>query len=348
MSIKAVAGASNGVEGGSTDPVRTAFEDQVSDMLDKFDRNRDLGGLSIAKTWGLASWGPFLACCSTFHPGDMVEYNLPSYERCHILFCQVGEHGDTLEDEEFPWQSRSIGQGHEQSHIVIKDLLPVVSGMWDVHSPLDCKVIFSLCCAAIIVADTSSLQTIQSILHRLSASSSINFDLEQNMLEDAYNLALSADQRITRLNEHASWRCKDLQDTGFDRMYDKCSICEEMVLWKSLTEATCTKGHLFGRCALTFLAVKEPGISKYCESCNREYLDDATLSQPQEPNDNIGDDIEFMDVDHQESAEDTTANQGETPITNNGSEPAPSEAIFAKTLFERFDVCPYCHGKYIG
>ncbi|KAL8871130.1 MAG: hypothetical protein Q9174_002974, partial [Haloplaca sp. 1 TL-2023] len=338
FSIKSVASTSNGVGSGAMDPVKTAFEEQLSDLLDNFDRKRDLGGLSFAKTWGLACWGPYLACCSTLHPGDMVEYNLPSYERCHILFCQIGAPDDVSEDEEFPWESRPINQGHDSTRVIIEDLLPGVSGIGNIHSPVDYKVVFSICCAAMVVADTLSLQTIQSFLHRLSASSSINFDLEKDMLEDNDTLTLSADQRISRLNEHARSRCKDLQDTGFYRMYDKCSICDAMVLWKSLTEATCTLGHLFGRCALTFLAVTEPGISKYCESCNREYLNDATFPQPQEPSDNMEDDMEFMDVDYQDGAEDTPANPEESPIINTSEGAATFETIFTKALFERFDT----------
>ena len=58
------------------------------------------------------------------------------------------------------------------------------------------------------------------------------------------------------------------------------------------------------RCALTFLPITEPGCSKRCETCDREFLNEEDLE-----NESI----------------------------------KPSLASF---LFDRFDVCPYCGGKY--
>lgn len=83
-----------------------------------------------------------------------------------------------------------------------------------------------------------------------------------------------------------------------------------------------TADQLTVRCALTFLAITRPGISKYCERCGKEFLNEH---------------VEPTGETH------TAGNSGETPC--NLTDRQPSLACW---LFQRFDVCPYCGGKYVG
>ena len=76
------------------------------------------------------------------------------------------------------------------------------------------------------------------------------------------------------------------------------------------------------RCALTFLSITCPGISKRCERCGKEFLKEQV--EPTE---------EGL----------TTNNEAETSA--NMADRSPS---LASWLFRRFDVCPYCGGKYVG
>ena len=64
------------------------------------DRRRNLGGLAVSKTWGLASLpkNEVVAACVSVHGGDFPEYSLPSQERSTIVFAS-----DTGQDM-FPWQ----------------------------------------------------------------------------------------------------------------------------------------------------------------------------------------------------------------------------------------------------
>ncbi|KAL9614012.1 MAG: hypothetical protein Q9167_001492 [Letrouitia subvulpina] len=63
------------------------LQDRMRDLHMDWDQRNDMGGLSIMKTWGVASWGSSVASCVTFHPGDMFEYTLPKYESCVVIVC---------------------------------------------------------------------------------------------------------------------------------------------------------------------------------------------------------------------------------------------------------------------
>ena len=68
---------------------------------------------------------------------------------------------------------------------------------------------------------------------------------------------------------------------------------------------------MIARCALTFLPITEPGFSKQCVDCDREFLNERL---------------------HQEML--------------NVSNPLEGWPSLARVLFDKFDVCPYCGGKY--
>lgn len=226
--------------------MRAALYDQAVALLRDFDQTNDLGGLSIAKTWGLASWGPYLASCVTFHPGDMVEYNLPSHERCHIIFSRENTEGDTLESAKFPWQEVPNETLQANSQIILQELLAMASGSDISDNWLDRRVVFSICCAATIVADAETLQLAEAVLHELLASVNVDLESEISLLSDTRILDLTAPQRIERLNLFASSKPADAVHSALRQIYDWCSICDQVVLWEGLTGAYCIAGHQFG------------------------------------------------------------------------------------------------------
>ena len=81
-----------------------ALTQKLRQLHQEYDRRENLGGLSIMKTWGLASIPneSLISACISIHPGDMPEYVIPSYEKCMVVFAS-----DTSEDQldTFPWQS---------------------------------------------------------------------------------------------------------------------------------------------------------------------------------------------------------------------------------------------------
>ena len=84
------------------------------------------------------------------------------------------------------------------------------------------------------------------------------------------------------------------------------------------------------RCALTFLTIQAPGISRYCGLCGRSYLSENYLLSPA-PEENIrSEESHGVDVDMSD------ANSG------------PRRAFLLDMLVTAFDMCLYCGGRFVG
>ena len=103
------------------------------------------------------------------------------------------------------------------------------------------------------------------------------------------------------------------------------------------------------RCALTFLTIQEPGISKYCESCDREYLDEHVLLDPAKHVDRRPE-VETQEPSIGISAEESTRiHVGGTHDIGPGMLKEKDDgASLARVLFSTYDVCIYCGGKFVG
>ncbi len=90
-------------------------------FLNHEDRRRNLGGLAVLKTWGLASLPntDIVAACVSVHGGDMPEYSLPSKERSTVLF--TSDSGQEM----FPWQD--VPPPVKDVSVVQKDILRKIS-----------------------------------------------------------------------------------------------------------------------------------------------------------------------------------------------------------------------------
>ena len=77
------------------------------------------------------------------------------------------------------------------------------------------------------------------------------------------------------------------------------------------------------RCALTFLAITSPGLSKRCERCGREFLNE-----------------------HFEPVKDDTALTIHDDDDHRGA--MALQPSLACWLYRKFDICPYCCGKFVG
>jgi hypothetical protein len=53
---------------------------------------------------------------------------------------------------------------------------------------------------------------------------------------------------------------------------DICDFCSAPIPFTDPTTASCTNGHQFPRCGLSFLALQAPGITKYCGICSTPFL----------------------------------------------------------------------------
>ena len=119
----------------------------------------------------------------------------------------------------------------------------------------------------------------------------------------------------SKLNRHPQEPQSNEKDES-----ETCRICKEPILFESVKWARCASGHHFSRCALTFLAIQEPGFSKHCGVCGVQVLNEWKIPtlMPR-----IRDaDLEMTDV----AMEDCD-------VLNDGG---------------ALDICIYCGGKFIA
>ncbi|KAL8998580.1 MAG: hypothetical protein Q9169_002420 [Polycauliona sp. 2 TL-2023] len=314
-------------------PYRSALQVQISRLQNEFDRHHDLGGLGYTKTWGLASWGSYVASCITMHPGDMVEYTLTSEQRCRIVFSREDTSNDLEDDAIFPWQVPYKEMHQQAGPAVLDDILSVLTEIPRRHRVAGRKTLYSICCAAMICPDVQNWSLVNRLLQDLSMSVGISYDSELSLLQSLNASRMSMLERAKELNGILIARIEQ-QDLGtLNFMFEYCSICEQLIVWRDLNEAYCVSGHQFARCGLTLSPITVPGISKSCETCHREFIDEAQLTQMLSDNGIPG------EIDSQEPR---------PPADDGESQQLTSDLNLTNKLFEQFSICPYCGGKYIS
>ncbi|KAL8910148.1 MAG: hypothetical protein Q9171_004526 [Xanthocarpia ochracea] len=345
----------HGANGGDPElhgPYRSALTYQASTLQKDFDQHHDLGGLSYTKTWGLASWGPYVGACITMHPGDMIEYSIISEQRCHVLFSHAKSSNGLEDDAIFPWQDLSRTMPQDTSPAVLEKILIEVSDIAVPHSAAGTKTPYNICCAAMVCSGTYKWHLVEKILRDLSLLDGINLGPELNLLEEISASQVTVLERIEQLNVIASARAEAEDPSILHGLYEFCSICDQMILWQSSQEAQCISGHHFARCGLTFLPIMEPGISKHCEVCFREFLDESRFppivgGESVEQDEHTAADVQLGNGSH--AAIDTNTEvqyDQQLPADNRELRRLASNLGLVEALSNHFDVCPYCHGKY--
>ena len=105
---------------------------------------------------------------------------------------------------------------------------------------------------------------------------------------------------------------------------------------------------------MTFLAIEEPGISKYCEKCNREFLNEHVLRESEHhPGLLLGAEgaayPKYSPFDENEVVIEQQDSFGQrADVMTKEAEQTSRAPSLATTMFNYFDVCPYCSGKFIG
>lgn len=239
------------------------LERRMIKIRDRFDRREGFGGLSIMKTWGLATFGDYVAACITLHPGDMPEYLIPSQERATIVFSVHGLSDPSSKREYFPWEARAKVKSENvpmvQSAILdtifkyepYKDLKP---------SALGNKIIYAAIMASTLVWDSARperLQLAKSAAERLSKSAEVDLSPEIECLnillsdnvtqgDDNHNSSAAKallQQAMRRRSETSS----SSSSPASSQLFDICTVCGKHVTWKNLLEATCVAGHPYSK-----------------------------------------------------------------------------------------------------
>ncbi|KAL2837777.1 transcription factor IIIC subunit delta N-term-domain-containing protein [Aspergillus pseudoustus] len=273
-------------------PWRAPWKDQIEDIRERFDIDRDLGGLAISRLWGLTSIQGLVAIVVTLHPGDMVEYRTSAEDRMTILFCNLNGQPAQTEDVPFLRGNPTVSPEFLSEHrdVVLRYILRSGNGAKQALSP---KVLYAAaCCATVQSHSEELLSDAREVLQGLAAAHGVDM----------------ADE-IAKCSEPGSFidaKPAGLLDAANEEVFERCDVCGSGISWDSAQEAQCGNGHVFVRCSLTFLAIQEPGISKFCSRCDSEYLDE----------DLIG------------------------PSSKDGLRQS------CKILSDIFDTCIYCNGKF--
>ncbi|KAJ5174201.1 uncharacterized protein N7482_000078 [Penicillium canariense] len=266
----------------------------MEDRLEQFDLNHDLGGQSVARVWGLASRRGVIAVLFSKHPTDMIEYRITSDDKSTIVF--ASEDPDYSPDVQTLFAPNSSAteswSAQDQREAVIVFLLSS-TGQIDKDDKESQRLIYASACCAIVDQQGASIRS----------QARQSFEQLANLTGADLNEEISkcSDDSVT-----ISAKSIDQLSGPGAHLFERCEICEAGIAWASATEAQCAGGHLFARCGLTFLAIQEPGISKYCSLCQKEYINEEIVARSREG----------------------------------------SLSSTYRSLFEAFDTCLYCRGKF--
>ncbi|KAL4911753.1 transcription factor IIIC subunit delta N-term-domain-containing protein [Aspergillus aurantiobrunneus] len=214
-------------------PFRAPWNDQVEDIRERFDIDRDLGGLAVSRVWGLASLQGIVAAAITLHPGDMVEYRTSAEDRLTIIFSTANGQPTNIESVPFLRTSptSSIDFLRERRDVVLQYILGGHVGTKDTLSP---KVHYAAACCAIVQSQNAELiAKAREILEGLAANNGVDVTDEISKC--------SAPGSILEA------KSADALDASGGDIFEKCEVCKAGIVWYSAQEAQCATGHVFGR-----------------------------------------------------------------------------------------------------
>ncbi|KAF2007804.1 hypothetical protein P154DRAFT_4061 [Amniculicola lignicola CBS 123094] len=157
-------------------------------------------------------------------------------------------------------------------------------------------------------------------VHKLSTVSETSGSLDEEILK--YN-----DVTVRYISAISGMDREEANEAGAaeeDVVIESCGFCDAPIPFDDLWSATCTAGHGYFRCGITFLAIQDTDMSKNCGICGTAYLSDDYVTEP---------DVEDEELDVRGQAE--------------GAE-RTRKATLARIVFQACDVCIYCGGKFVG
>ncbi|KAJ5621629.1 hypothetical protein N7528_006412 [Penicillium herquei] len=239
--------------------------DFVQRYREEYDLDRDLRGYNLARIWGLATYQGFTAVVFTMHPTDMVEYRMNSAEGAFVGFIDEAT-GDVANMHALflpPADDDGENSARAKRGQVITSVLSTVEREGGL-SPENYKMIYTAACCAITDEQTEQVRhQAREWLERLAEKTGA--DLTEEISKCADGSSMISAKSSDHLNGPGGY------------LFERCEVCDAGLIWDSPKEVQCQNGHLFVRCGLTFQAIQEPGVSKYCSICQAEYFDEDLL-----------------------------------------------------------------------
>ncbi|KAJ6016150.1 hypothetical protein N7540_010741 [Penicillium herquei] len=241
--------------------------DVVQRYREEYDLDRDLRGYNLARIWGLGTYQGFTAVLFTMHPTDMVEYRMNSAEGTFVGFINeaTGEVADMHAFFMPPVGDDEQNSARVKRGQVITSILSTIeqeNGL----SQENYKLIYTAACCAVTDGQTEQVRNqAREWLGRLAEKTGA--DLSEEISKCADGSSMISAKSDDHLNGPGSY------------LFERCEVCDAGLIWDSPREVQCQNGHLFVRCGLSFQAIQEPSVSKYCSICQAEYFDEDLLTR---------------------------------------------------------------------
>ena len=269
---------------------------------------------------GVSCYDGIIAMCVSADLRSHVRYKTLSDETCTVIFSRPGLDNA---DMDFPWLKEPyVDMEGAYSRLFAEPQVGHLSKF-----TLETQDLQSLYCAAMFSMYTHGdgrsdrLRQAQSSLKYLEDYiRAPNAFAPENDLLAQFELSPSSEREVAEADlETFMWSRlpKLLQDDLLTDIVCQCPIpgCGQPINYGMLEELSCLEGHPLGaRCGITFLPVVQPGQSKYCSRCGRQFLNERAARQGEKGRD--------------QDAEASIQDQ------------------WVGYLLTKFDTCPYCNGKY--
>ncbi|GLI80433.1 hypothetical protein PoHVEF18_008788 [Penicillium ochrochloron] len=214
-------------------PRKPQWSTVIEDRLEQFDLDRDLGGQSVARVWGLASYRGVVAVLFTRHPTDMIEYRVTSDERSVLAFASEDpNYSADIHTLLAPITSATESWSPaDHREAVISYLLSSMDGTAE-QDPESQRLIYASACCAIVDQKGAAIRShARESLQRLADLTGA--DLTEEIArcdEESPTLSAKSTEQLSGPGAH---------------MFERCEICDAGIAWVSASEAQCAEGHLF-------------------------------------------------------------------------------------------------------
>ena len=230
------------------------IEARMAAEKSKFGLDNNLGGNTVLKTWGLASYNNMVAACITIRPANMIEYTAPFEGSATIIFDAGTDDGNTK--NVFPWQSPTKVDVAMVQGSILDSLLDHNPQRPLVLKDLDLRIIYTAFCGNLLLSDGKQLQRIQAAADMLNL---IEYNTSTDILPEHHTLLLIKDDHqlsdmkltevISQLTK-ARGEAESSSCTPEEALLDLCPFCPEgqrTIPFDSLTDAYCQRNHPFGK-----------------------------------------------------------------------------------------------------
>ncbi|OKL62907.1 hypothetical protein UA08_01195 [Talaromyces atroroseus] len=306
----------------------------------KYDIQYELGDMAIVRTWGLSTFDGWTAVAFTMHPGDVLEYTTRAEENTIIIFT----HPDPNAVFPKPAEISDELTATKRAEILQYILSSANKLRWcDLRSA---RLVYAACVYAINLhyhyhaKQHDLLRLARQALSHLSAVFNLPITEELSYCDSEQDTTASSNNPLGATPKPASL----LEGPG-GWIFEKCQTCfrrknENVGLsWQNPNTAICGNGHAWNRCALTFLAIQQPYTSMFCSIC-----DTSVLSRDKGVNYTL-EGINLSTNSQQQQHEQQQHNDG-SETDNAVAEFDPKRRELYDLLYDRYDTCAYCGGKY--